>query len=214
MDTMFSLIVSEENPVLPRDMKDVFNDLQVIYMKFYPGHGNTRAERRRIIEELLKVKDQAERGDVIIYARSYGVFYEDGMREIKKVFSKPVVISTEAIIKRLRYLGAKEIYLVTPYNQRRHDYEVKWLREFGFNVVGSISLGRTGGKVIASTPHELVIQAVKVAQESSADAIYVACTILSTLPILENLKGRIPVVTAASAIVDEAKEIVDLRKHG
>ncbi|MBW9140868.1 MAG: maleate cis-trans isomerase [Candidatus Aramenus sp.] len=210
---MLSLIVSEENTVLPRDIETAFKDVQTIYMKYYPGHGNTRAERIRMTNELLSVKGQAEKGDVIVYARSYGVFYEEGMREIRRIFSKPVVISTEAIIKRLRALGAKDLFLVTPYNQKRHEYEIKWLRDFGFNVIGSIALGRTGGKAIASTPHELVVEAVRVAQMSSADAIYVACTILSTLPILEELKGRIDVVTAASAIVDEVKKIVNLGNH-
>jgi maleate isomerase len=101
--------------------------------------------------------------------------------------------------------------LVTPYNQRRHDYEIKWLKDFGFEAIGSIALGRTGGKEIASTPHELTLQAVKVAQQSSADAIYIACTILSTLPILQEMEGRLPVISASGAMFEVAreKELID-----
>ncbi|AWR93322.1 maleate cis-trans isomerase [Acidianus brierleyi] len=210
---MISLIVSEENPVLPKDIKLVFDQVNVFYMKYYPGHGNSRDEMQRMYNELSKIKKEAEKGDAIIYARSYGVFYSDGMKRLKNFFSKPVIISTEAIVQKLKDLKANNLYVITPYNQRRHDYEIKWLYGLGFKVVGSIALGRTGGPAIASTPHQLVIDATKVAQESSADAIYIACTILSTLPILDRLNGRIPVVTAASASVDKVKEIINLRNN-
>ncbi|AWR97470.1 maleate cis-trans isomerase [Acidianus sulfidivorans JP7] len=210
---MISLIVSEENPTLPKDILTVFNDVKVFTMKYYPGHGIRRDEQVRMYNELSQIKREVEKADVILYARSYGVFDSKGMKKLKEFFSKPVVISTEAIIDKLRELKANNLYVVTPYNQRRHDYEIKWLYDLGFKVVGSIALGRTGGPAIASTPHELVINAVKVAQESSADAIYVACTILSTLPILDKLSGRLPVVTAASATVDKAKEIINLKKN-
>ncbi|MFP3265598.1 MAG: hypothetical protein RXO54_07180 [Acidilobus sp.] len=39
-----------------------------------------------------------------------------------------------------------------------------------------------------------------------AEAVYVACTILSTLPILDRLRGRLPVVTAASVMLEVARE--------
>ncbi|NON61850.1 maleate cis-trans isomerase [Acidianus sp. RZ1] len=207
---MISLIVSEENPNLPKDIKLVLNDVATFNMKFYPGHGLRNDEKRRMYMELSTIKREVEKGDAIIYARSYGVFDKKGIDELKRFFSKPVIISTEAIIKRLRNLNAKELYVVTPYNQRRHDYEIKWLYNNGFRVVGSIALGRTGGPAIASTPSELVINAVRIAQESKANAIYVACTILSTIPFIDKLSGRLPVITAASALIDETKEIINL----
>ena len=207
-----SLIVSEENPTLPRDVEELYpGKFKVFNMKYYPGHGIRKDEMDRMYKELSQIKREVEKADVIFYARSYGVFYKNQWEKMKKFFDKPVVIATEAIITRLRELNAKKIYLVTPYNQRRHDYEIKWLKDFGFEVVGSIALGRTGGKAIASTPHELTLQAVSVAQQSLADAIYVACTILSTLPVLEKMKGRLPVVTAAGAMFEVAreKELID-----
>lgn len=176
-------------------------------MQYRPGHGIRKDEMDIMFAELSKIKGEAERADGILYARSYGAFKEFQFRLLRDFFSVPVVIATEAILTRLRELRARRVYLVTPYNQWRHDYEVRWLRDNDFEVVGSIALGRTGGKAIASTPHELVIDAVSVAQRSEADAIYVACTILSTLPILDRLRGRLPVVTASSAMLDVAREI-------
>lgn len=157
-------------------------------------------------KELGKIEKQVEMGDVIFYTRSYGVFYRPGMERLKKFFSKPTLIATETIITRLRELNAKKLYVITPYNQRRHEDEIRWLRDWGFDIVGSISLGRTGGEAIASTPHDLVINATKIGHQSSADAIYIACTILSTLPILKELEGRLPVVTASSSLFEVARE--------
>lgn len=176
-------------------------------MQYRPGHGIRKDEMDLMFAELSKFKKEAERADGILYARSYGAFKRFQFKLLKDFFSVPVIIATEAIITRLTELGARKVYLVTPYNQWRHDYEVRWLRQNGFEVVGSIALGRTGGKAIASTPHELVVDAVSVAQRSEADAIYVACTILSTLPILDRLRGRLPVVTASSAMLDVAREM-------
>ncbi|BCU71038.1 maleate cis-trans isomerase [Stygiolobus caldivivus] len=212
MSKLISLVISEENPTLPRDMETLYpGKFRTFTMKFYPGHGIRRDEVERMYKELSQIKHEVEKGDVIFYARSYGVFYKNQWEKMRRFFSKPLVIATEAIIDRLRELNAKKIYLVTPYNQRRHDYEIKWLKDMGFEVIGSVALGRTGGPAIASTPHELTLQAVNVAQQSSADAIYVACTILSTLPILEKMKGRLPVITASGAMFEIAreKELID-----
>lgn len=204
---MISLIVSEENPTLPRDVEMLYKGkFEVFTMKYYPGHGIRKDEQERMYKELMKIKERVEKDDVIFYARSYGVFYKNQWERMKKFFSKPTIIATEAIITRLRELNAKKIFLITPYNQRRHDYEIKWLRDFGFEVIGSIALGRTGGQMIASTPHSLILDAVKVAHQSVADAIYVACTILSTLPILKEMEGRLPVVTASGAMFEIARE--------
>jgi len=204
---MISLIISEENPTLPRDVEALYHGkFKIFTMKFYPGHGIRRDEQERMYKELEKMKRQIEQNEAIFYARSYGVFYRQGMERLKKFFSKPTLIATETIITRLKELNAKKLYVITPYNQRRHDYEIKWLKDWGFEVAGSISLGRTGGEAIASTPHELVIEATRIAHQSSADAVYIACTILSTLPILKELEGRLPVVTASGSLFEVARE--------
>jgi len=204
---MISLIISEENPTLPRDVEALYpGKFKVFKMKYYPGHGIRKDEQERMYKELEKIKKQIEQENVIFYARSYGVFYRSGMERLKKFFSKPTLIATETIITRLRELDAKKLYVITPYNQRRHEYEIKWLRDWGFEVVGSIALGRTGGEAIASIPLQLVIEATRIAHTASADAIYIACTILSTLPILKELEGRLPVVTASSSLFEVARE--------
>lgn len=178
-------------------------------MNYVPGRGESEKERRNAFKELSVYKKEIEKADVILYARQYGVFSKKGWQEFKKFFNKPVIIATEAIINQLRKIGASKIFVLTPYNQYRHDYEIKWLRGFNFKVIGSIALGRTGGKMIATTLHELVIEATRIAQENpEAEAIYIACTILSTIPILHELQGKKPVITASSALLEEMKEVV------
>ncbi|MCG3109138.1 hypothetical protein L3N51_01428 [Metallosphaera sp. J1] len=197
-----SLILSEENKTLERDLSALM-DVRAFYMKFYPGHGETHKERERMFRELSEIKGEVEKGDLILYARSYGVFSPHGWKLLHRFFSKPVLIATEEIVKQV---SGKSIFLVSPYNQYRHDYEVKWLRGFNTRVVGSVALGRTGGEAISSTPPHLVEGAVKIGHENpEAEMIYVACTILSTLPYLHRLKGEKPVITASSVLVEGAK---------
>ena len=96
--------------------------------------------------------------------------------------------------------------MITPYNQKRHSLEIKWLNSNGFRTAGSIALGRTGGDEIASIAHDTVLRANEIANDSNADAVYIACTILSTLPIMDKLKGKKPVVTASGSLIDVINE--------
>jgi maleate isomerase len=104
-----SLIISEENPTLPRDVNYLYpGRFNIFIMKFYPGHGIRKDEMGRMYKELSQIKHEVEKSDVIVYARSYGVFFKNQWERMRKFFSKPTIIATEAIITRLRELEAKK----------------------------------------------------------------------------------------------------------
>ncbi len=204
---MMSLIVSELNKVLPHDMNLFYpSKVKTFYMKFYPGHFLNGEARNRMYQDLQEIKNNINRDDLVIYARSYGVFYKKCINEFKNFFDNRILISTDTILTRLRELNAKNLFVITPYNQKRHDLEIKWLNNNGFKTTGSISMGKTGGDEIAKIGHDFTLKANEIANNSSADAIYIACTILSTLPILDKLKNKIPVVTASGSLIDIINE--------
>ncbi len=202
------LIISSENTTLTKDLKDFLSpkfNLKTFYMDYIPGHGESKNELMKTKSDLSSINSVIREPSKILYARSYSAFDKKGWDTIKSSFkNNEVYISTESIINQLHKHNAKNIFLISPYNQYRHDYEIKWLRNFGFKVIGSVALGRTGGPAIASTPRDMILNSNKVAQMSDADCIYIACTILPTLPIINELKGEIPVITAASAMLSEA----------
>lgn len=146
-----SLIVSSENSILPLHIRDIIPEVRVFYMDFVPGRGDSERERRRIFQQLSRIKKDVEESDYILYGRSYGTFSQEGWKQMKAFFSRPVILSTESVIHKLRSLKSKRVFVMTPYNQVRHDYEVKWITSFGFQVIGSVALGRKGGKAISST---------------------------------------------------------------
>ncbi len=204
---MISLIVSEYNKVLPYDMDLLYkNKVKTYYMKFYYGHYLNDEAKKILYKDLLKIKNDINKDDIILYARSYGVFYKKCINEFKNFFDNKVLISTDTILRRLRELKAKNIFVITPYNQKRHELEIKWLNNNGFKTAGSIAMGKTGGDNIGKISHDMVIKANEIANNTDTDAIYIACTILSTLPIIDKLKNKIPVVTASGSLIDIINE--------
>lgn len=204
---MISLIVSEYNKVLPNDMDLLYkNKVKTYYMKFYYGHYLNDETKKILYKDLLKIKNDINKDDIVLYARSYGVFYKKCINEFKNFFDDKVLISTDTILRRLRELKAKNIFVITPYNQKRHELEIKWLNNNGFKTTGSIAMGKTGGDNIAKISHDMVIKANEIANNTDADTIYIACTILSTLPIIDKLKDKIPVVTASGSLIDIINE--------
>ena len=201
---MMSLIVSELNKVLPHDMNLFYpSKVKTFYMKFYPGHFLNGEARNRMYQDLQEIKNNINRDDLVIYARSYGVFYKKCINEFKGFFDNRVLISTDTVLRRLK---AKNLFVITPYNQKRHSLEIKWLNNNGFRTVGSIAMDKTGRDEIARIYHDTVLMANEIANDSNADAVYIACTILSTLPIMNELKNKIPVVMASGSLIDVINE--------
>lgn len=197
-----NLIVSSENHNLVTYMRDRFK-ANIFYQEFVPGHGESNSELKANYAALSSINAGIKKGSKIMYARSYSAFSKKGWSNIREALKgNEVSISTESIISSLNSIKAHRIFLISPYNQKRHDYEIKWLAGFHFDIIGSIALGRTGGKAITKVSKEDIIDSIKVGKQSDADAIYIACTLL---PVLEpkELVSPVPVITPINSMARE-----------
>ncbi len=141
-----------------------------------------------------------EVSDVVIYGRTYGSHKHANV--IKKVIDN-VVIPEEEVIKMLRKLGARKVWVGTPYVKERTLEEVSWIRENGFEVVGYDGLGKVKGVDISNTPVFTIYRLVKrnLRDVVKADAVYIACTALSTYEVVRLLREdlKMPVVSENAA---------------
>jgi len=82
----------------------------------------------------------------------------------------------------LKELKVKRIWIGTPYVKERTLEEVDYWKSKGFEVVGYDGLGKVRGIDISNTPTFTIYRLVKrnLNEVLKADAVYIACTALST----------------------------------
>jgi len=153
-----------------------------------------------------------EVSDVVIYGRTYGTHKHVNI--IKDVI-KNVVIPEEEVIKILKKLGIKKIWIGTPYIKERTLEEVEWVKNNGFEVTGFDGLGKIRGVDISNTPIFTIYRLFKkhLVDVLRADAVYVACTALSTYETAQYLHEDlgIPIITENSAAMWGALERIKIK---
>lgn len=153
------------------------------------------------VEEFEKELKEAyfllhEVSDVIIYGRTYGTHKHANV--IRKVINN-VVIPEEEVNELLRLLKVKKLWVGTPYIKERTLEEVEYWKSLGYIIVGYDGLGKVRGIDISNTPIFTIYRLVKkhLNEVREADAVYIACTALSTYEAVQYLHEdlEIPVIS-------------------
>jgi len=116
---------------------------------------------------------------------------------IQDIVSCPVVATSSAMVAALRHLGVTRIALATPYPLAVTDAERCFFIASGFDVVSCASLGRSGADVRPTTFGE-IIALVRGVDTADAEAIFVSCTDLRALEVVDLLEHELgkPVLTS------------------
>jgi maleate isomerase len=122
----------------------------------------------------------------------------------------PVVGVFEAMVDRLRGLGARRIAVLTPYPIRLNQPLAAGLRAAGFTTVSVVGLGIELNAEVARIAPERIIDAATsvIAAAQVPDALAIACTNFRALEAKSRIEiaAGIPVVTSNSAVVEAARE--------
>lgn len=158
-----------------------------------------------IDDEVLKLVDADI--DIIVYGCTTGSLFKgfghDKVIEekIEKISGKPAISTSGAVIKALKILGVRNISIATPYIDELNNLERKFFIDNGFNVLDLKSLNILRNIDIGRVSSNVVIDLVLKLNYSLSDAIFISCTNLPTLNLidyLENIVGK-PVVSSNSA---------------
>ena len=118
----------------------------------------------------------------------------------------PGVTTAGAVVEALRRTGARTIAIAAPYSEEMVAHEAGFLRKIGFEISAAQGLG-----IGASGPEDFVrlrmvspahIYALARATViAGTEALFIACTDLATLPVVEALENDlgIPVITSNQA---------------
>lgn len=132
-----------------------------------------------------------------------GVEYDKNL--IKKMESVsqgiPCTTTSNAVVEALKSFGVKKIAIATPYEKDIYVLAQKFMEESGFNVTRTTGLEITNEYKISSLDIHTIYKMVKEADTPDAEAIFVSCTGLSTIHILDALERDLgkPVISSNQA---------------
>ena len=164
---------------------------------------------------LIRMADDAERGaallatagvDVIVYGCTTGslvggVKWEESLvRSIHENTGVRAMSTSGAVVLALRSLNARRVGVATPYTDVLNRLETQFLEDHGFQVAAIEGLGLVDNLEIGSVERD-VIEGLVEAVASEADTIFISCTNLPALDLIDVFERRHgkPVVTSNQA---------------
>jgi maleate isomerase len=190
-----------------------------------------RPETAISAESLLAMKDSAlscAEGlrfagvDVLAYACTSGSFlagsgsHREISDQLTSALGVPAITTSTAVLEALRLLGARRLFVVTPYPEAVTKQTLAYLSVGGFEVADWHSFDCPDSRSIAAVREADVIEVLKSAarryrERGSIDALLVSCTNLRTLGGLAAWEDQygMPVVSSNSATIWAAIRAVD-----
>jgi len=164
---------------------------------------------------MLKMADEAEKGtellssagvDVIIYGCSTcslmgGVDWEEVLiNQLEFQVGTKVITTNKAVIEAIEQMGGGKVGVVTPYREELNRLEKRYLQAHGLNISSIKGLGLENPEDISNVNEISIIELLDDIIDDS-DIIYISCTNLPTINIIEKLerKHKIPVITGNQA---------------
>ena len=164
---------------------------------------------------LIRMADDAEKGaallatagvDVIVYGCTTGslvggVKWEESLvRSIHENTGVRAMSTSGAVVEALRALSARRVGVATPYTDVLNRLETEFLEDHGFQVAAIEGLGLVNNLEIGRVERG-VIEGLVEAVAGEADTIFVSCTNLPALNLIDGLERRHgrPVVTSNQA---------------
>jgi maleate cis-trans isomerase len=141
--------------------------------------------------------------NVVAFACTSGTFIdgEAGLARqietIAAIVESPVVATSRCIIEAMRSLGVRRIALATPYLDEINKLERMFLISHGLEVTAVEGLGLSG-KAIGEVRPEETVALVRRADSAAAEAVFVSCTDLRALELVDVLERELgkPVLTS------------------
>jgi maleate isomerase len=114
----------------------------------------------------------------------------------------PVRTPPLSAVEGFRALGVRRISLLTAYVPETTAPMADYFRSAGFDLVKVQGLGLADDRDIAIVPDDLLLAAAREADDPRAEAMFVACTALPVLPLIDRIEAMLgkPVVTSNQAL--------------
>jgi maleate isomerase len=138
-----------------------------------------------------------------------GVEWEKSLkRRLEETAGVPAITTAGAVVEGLRTLGAERVSVFTPYTDAVNMHEKSFLEAHGYRVDTMRGLGLTDNQMIGGVSGERLESFI--APAPGSDAVFVSCTNLPVVHLIEKLeeRHRLPFVTSNQATMWAALRVL------
>ena len=140
--------------------------------------------------------------DCVVYACTSGTIaagYESIEKKVK--LAKPeakVTTPSTAAIKALKKLDIKRLCIFTPYSKKLNDEVVEHFKNQGFDITSNSYFDIQSDYDIGKVDQNYLYDVLSEIDLKDADALFISCTALPALPIIDKLEKKLNKVVLSS----------------
>ena len=206
------LIALSTDQTIERDFKIICNNLplDIFINRIHNQNPLTKENLLRMREDLASVTNKIlpdEKLNTIAYGCTSGTIAigEDSVKE--KILSvKPdsyVTTPVTSAIKAFNQLGIKKIALFTPYPEDVNKTILDYFNKKNIDVCSFVSLNLNLDSEFANVDPNYILELSSKLEMKDADALFISCTALPVLDILNKLESKVlkPVLSSNQALI-------------
>lgn len=127
----------------------------------------------------------------------------DISKKISSVVNAPTITTSTAVISALKELELKKLSVATPYIDELNVREKQFLQDYGFEVLEIRGMGIRKAFEIGLVESKKVEEFAKKTFRKQSDGLFLSCTNLRTLQVIELLEKEIgrPVISSNQATI-------------
>ena len=201
------LIALASDYIIEKDFINVIQGKEIDFFVnriecFNPLTSENLTKMSEKVTEVTKDILPGEKIDCVVYGCTSGTIaagYESIKKKIKK--AKPeaeVTTPSTASIKALKKLNIKKVAILTPYPKKLNDEVVEFFRKEGFQITSNSYFDIESDIDIGKVNPEYLYDVLSKMDLNGADALFVSCTALPVLSIIDKLEKKLGIVVLSS----------------
>ena len=201
------LIALASDFMIERDFINVIKDKKIDFFvnRIECYNPLTRENLIKMSEKVTEVTKDIlpdEKIDCVVYAYTSGTIAAGHSSIEQKVkLAKPeakVTTPSTAAIKALKKLKIKKLSIFTPYSKKLNDEVVEFFKKESFNVTSNSYFGIESDFDIGKVDQNYLFEVLSKIDLNGADALFVSCTALPVLAIIDKLERKLNKVVLSS----------------
>ena len=214
------LIVLATDTMIEKDFLKVFNEISAdLYVNRITNYNPVTAKNlKRMTNNITSVTENilpGEKLDCVVYGCTSGTIVS-GYDNIKKKINlaKPdalVTAPSTAVLNALKKKNIKKISIVTPYIKSVNDDVVNFFKNNNFEITSNTYFDIESDVDIGKVDQEKLLEILSTIDHKNAEALFVSCTSLPVLNIIEKLEKKlnITVLSSNQALIWETLENIN-----
>ena len=201
------LIALASDHMIEKDFISIIKDKKIDFFVnriecFNPLTSENLIKMSEKVTEVSKDILPGEKIDCIVYGCTSGtiaVGYDSIKRKIKK--AKPdseVITPSTASIKALKKLNINKIAVFTPYPKKLNDEVIEFFKKENFQIKSNSYFDIESDIDIGKVDPEYLYETLSKMELNGADALFISCTALPALSIIDRLEKKIGKIVLSS----------------